>query len=181
MKHFNGDRLFHSQMLPSRVLACSVALLVIACTSAADKSASKARNDTAASRRDVLGCYRLYPESLTTSGRSSTAGDLPSAGVLFQLDSSPLGTGIASHPMHVKLMIPDSAHLSVRFWSPDSTSDSIRVTLGTGYGGYRFVLLPNARSAEGSVLSSPEGASVERTTHVTFSRVVCAPNISPSG
>lgn len=174
MNQLNGQRLPVGQRRLSRTLVYAMTLVAAACSPVAERGTPETSTDTAATRANVLGCYRLRAAPFTTPGRSGAGGDLLPDGVLFQLDSLPLGTAAVGHLRRVTLLVPDSAQFPVRFWSADSTNDSIGVTIGTGHAGYRFALLPGALTADGSVTSYPERSSAERTTHVTFTRTTCA-------
>lgn len=136
----------------------------------AQLSTSQSRTQVASS---ALGCYRASV-LLSTSVQVNAASDSPRAGMLIRLDSAMLSTRFAERKQ-LTILNHDSSFFPVRFWTADSQSDSVRLTIGNGHAGYHIVVSSKATTAQGYVIPFTEVAREgEALAPASLSRVACA-------
>jgi hypothetical protein len=98
-------------------------------------------------------------------------------GLIVRLDSNRLGAKGSANLRHVAVPYADSTDFPVRFWFDDSLSDSIRISLGTGFADFRLVVLPTTDKATGFIIGFPENASASGSSPVTLDRLSCPARI----
>jgi hypothetical protein len=118
--------------IPATSLLAAFALFMVACRQHEPAPESRARVGI---RADVIGCYALLHSRDSTTLRRAAG---------FRLDSIPVVPPYRE--LHPAWSLRDSVAERMSFWSADSLSDTVRVSIGDGFTG---VVISGVRTASG--------------------------------
>jgi hypothetical protein len=151
-----------------------LAAAAVACGWSGDHRPSEKSNYGDRVPRGVSACYSLVTLSQPQRSNERTTKELTTDRFTLRLDTARLSQASPAHMKRALLLDSASSEFPIQFWSSRSSSDSIRVTIGTGHTGYRLVFGQTSDSGRGYLFAFSESEKIASRQALSVTRLKCS-------